>query len=117
MFPATSVLWPPVSCSASNWDQSEVLAQAYATDLAYLIQGPPGTGKTRLLAYLARMLVEDGERVLVTAFTHRAINNILNKLLQVAPDTPAVKKSATRPEPTISRSRTSRSSRPAPWPI
>jgi DNA replication ATP-dependent helicase Dna2 len=35
-----------------NWNQSEALANAYATDLAYLVQGPPGTGKTRVLATL-----------------------------------------------------------------
>ena len=66
-----------------NEAQCEALAQAYATNLAYLIQGPPGTGKTLVLARLVQLLAEDGERVLVTAFTHRAINNALNKLAEL----------------------------------
>jgi DNA replication ATP-dependent helicase Dna2 len=66
-----------------NDTQCEALAQSYATNLAYLIQGPPGTGKTVVLARLVQLLAEDGERVLVTAFTHRAINNALNKLAEL----------------------------------
>ncbi|MBM3121115.1 MAG: DNA helicase [Chloroflexi bacterium] len=74
-----------------NEEQAEALAQAYATDLAWLIQGPPGTGKTLVLAHLARMLAERGERVLITALTHRAISNALNKLGQIAPHIPLAK--------------------------
>ncbi len=66
-----------------NEQQAEAVAQAYASDLAYLIQGPPGTGKTLVLARLAQLLAEDGERVLLTAFTHRAISNALNKLYEL----------------------------------
>src|SRR6266542_3254211 len=75
------------SARAEAWNlndtQCEALAQAYATNLAYLIQGPPGTGKTLVLARLVQLLAEDGERVLITAFTHRAINNALNKLAEL----------------------------------
>ncbi len=76
---------------ALNWSQTEALAQAYATNFVYLIQGPPGTGKTRVLAHLAQLFADEGERVLVTAATHRAINNALNKVAEVAPEIPAIK--------------------------
>jgi DNA replication ATP-dependent helicase Dna2 len=71
--------------------QAEAVALAYATDLYHLVQGPPGTGKTYALAHLVRLLVEDGHRVLVTALTHRAINNALNKIHQVDPSLPVCK--------------------------
>ena len=66
-----------------NDSQTESVAMSYATDLLHLIQGPPGTGKTLMLAHLARLLVQDGRRVFVTALTHRAIHNALNKIAKV----------------------------------
>ncbi|GAB4575790.1 MAG: hypothetical protein Kow0077_29030 [Anaerolineae bacterium] len=63
-----------------NASQQRAFAQAYAARNFALIQGPPGTGKTLVLAHLAAALAAEGQRVLVTAFTHRAINNALRKI-------------------------------------
>ncbi len=83
--------WEAAQVEGLNETQCEALANAYASDLAYLIQGPPGTGKTYVLAHLARLLVADGFRVLVTALTHRAINNALNKIYEQDPALPLCK--------------------------
>jgi len=74
-----------------NDSQVESIAMSYATDLLHLIQGPPGTGKTLMLAHLARLLVADGRRVFVTALTHRAIHNALNKIPKVNSTIPVCK--------------------------
>ena len=74
-----------------NESQIEAVALSYGTDLLHLIQGPPGTGKTLMLAHLARLLVQDGRRVFVTALTHRAIHNALNKIAKVDGSIPACK--------------------------
>ena len=69
-----------LQASGLNDSQIESVAMSYAADLLHMIQGPPGSGKTLMLAYLARLLVKDGQRVFVTALTHRAIHNALNKI-------------------------------------
>ncbi len=61
-------------------------AQNAAVDLAVraedcaLIHGPPGTGKTYTIARTIRALVERGDRVLLAAFTNRAVDNALEAL-------------------------------------
>ncbi len=74
-----------------NDSQAEATAMAYAADLFHMVQGPPGTGKTRVLANLCRQFVLDGQRVLVTSLTHRAINNALNQLFSLDPALPVCK--------------------------
>ncbi|MBV8856255.1 MAG: AAA family ATPase [Acidobacteria bacterium] len=60
------------------------------TEPLTLIWGPPGTGKTHTVAHilagcaLAAQLEQRPLRVLVTAFTHHAIVNVLRKLAELA---------------------------------
>jgi DNA replication ATP-dependent helicase Dna2 len=63
-----------------NARQAEAVGLAFGAEQVACIQGPPGTGKTRVLASIARLLVQRGERVLLTSHTHMAIHNAANKI-------------------------------------
>lgn len=63
-----------------NPKQAEAVGLAFGAEQVACIQGPPGTGKTRVLSLIVRLMVERGERVLMTSHTHMAINNALNKI-------------------------------------
>ena len=56
-----------------------------------LIQGPPGTGKTSTVAHIIEALHEQGKRILVGTFTHRASDELMKKLTEFAPDVPFTK--------------------------
>lgn len=58
---------------------SQVMA---AKDYA-LILGMPGTGKTTTIACLVQILVAQGKSILLTSYTHSAVDNILLKLKKV----------------------------------
>jgi DNA replication ATP-dependent helicase Dna2 len=64
----------------NNEAQNEAVSLAVSAEDVALIHGPPGTGKTYTLARTVRALVEQGERVLLTAFTNRAVDNALEAL-------------------------------------
>ena len=50
-----------------------------ATNPVVLIQGPPGTGKTTVLEEVLRTLIGQGKRVLVTAPSNTAVDNICRR--------------------------------------
>ncbi|HEX6473767.1 MAG TPA: ATP-binding protein, partial [Candidatus Limnocylindria bacterium] len=48
------------------------------------VQGPPGAGKTYIGAEMILSLVAAGRKVGIVAFTHRALTNLLNEVLEHA---------------------------------
>ena len=68
-------------------DLDEMAAWATQLDHSYVaIQGPPGTGKTFRAAHLVRTLIGAGLRVGITAFSHFAIDNLLDEIVDVLTD-------------------------------
>ena len=66
-------------------DLAEQRALTAALDQSYLfIQGPPGTGKTWTGARLIIDLMRQGQRVGVTATSHKAIHNLLDEVEKAA---------------------------------
>jgi CRISPR/Cas system-associated exonuclease Cas4 (RecB family) len=63
-----------------NEGQCRALTMAVRARDYCLIQGMPGTGKTTTIAALVKVLVAKGNSVLLTAYTHTAVDNILIKL-------------------------------------
>jgi uncharacterized protein len=53
-------------------------------DSILVIQGPPGTGKTHTSADVILALVQAGKRVGVASNSHKAINNLLAKMEEIA---------------------------------
>jgi DNA replication ATP-dependent helicase Dna2 len=64
----------------NNEAQNRAVNRAVNAEDFALIHGPPGTGKTYTIARLVRALVASGERVLLSAYTNRAVDNALAAL-------------------------------------
>ena len=64
----------------NNEAQNEAVDLAVNAEDFALVHGPPGTGKTYAIARTIRALVERGNRVLLSAFTNRAVDNALEAL-------------------------------------
>lgn len=86
--------------------QIEALGRTVSTESVALVHGPPGTGKTRVLAEAALALARRRCRLFVTAYTHRAIDNLLLSIRALSPELP-VFKVRRREEPELARARIS----------
>ncbi|GLE03215.1 hypothetical protein PINS_up012094 [Pythium insidiosum] len=68
--------------SSLNIDQQQAVVKVLnALDYA-LILGMPGTGKTSTIAFTVRVLLYLGFSVLITSYTHSAVDNLLLKLVE-----------------------------------
>ncbi|KAK9102802.1 hypothetical protein Sjap_020056 [Stephania japonica] len=70
-----------LNCEGYDDSQANAISLGLNKKRPFLvIQGPPGTGKTGLLKELIALAVQQGERVLVTAPTNAAVDNMVEKL-------------------------------------
>ena len=63
-----------------NAEQRDAVSGAVASPHAFFVQGPPGTGKTTVITETVRQLVARGERVLLLAPMHVAVDEVLRRV-------------------------------------
>lgn len=71
-----------INWSKLNEDQCEAVKKCLSSDKYSLIRGMPGTGKTQVITELLKCLIMNKKRVLITSFTHSAVDNIILKLIE-----------------------------------
>ena len=65
-----------------NAQQRRAVGRVLACEDYCLVLGMPGTGKSTLIAQAVRALVAAGQQVLLTAYTHSAVDTLCLKLLE-----------------------------------
>jgi DNA replication ATP-dependent helicase Dna2 len=79
--PVPNVIPLPESSQMSmNADQKAAVSKVMSAKDYALVLGMPGTGKTTTIAQIIRALVATGKSVLLTSYTHTAVDNILLKI-------------------------------------
>jgi DNA replication ATP-dependent helicase Dna2 len=71
---------PHGSQMSMNADQRAAISKVMSAKDYALVLGMPGTGKTTTIAHIIRTLVAKGKSVLLTSYTHTAVDNILLKI-------------------------------------
>ncbi len=78
------VLEEPEWCRETLNDRQQLaVKQALASESIFLLQGPPGTGKTEVIAEITAQLVRQGKKVLISSETHKAIDNVFERLPKI----------------------------------
>lgn len=70
----------PASQTNINIDQRAAIEKVMSAKDYALVLGMPGTGKTTTIAHIIRALVSQCKSVLLTSYTHTAVDNILLKI-------------------------------------
>lgn len=66
-----------------NDGQKLAVKKALVSDSIFLLQGPPGTGKTQVIAEITAQLAKRGKKVLISSETHKAIDNVFDRLPKI----------------------------------
>lgn len=78
--PSKYSLGESVSQESLNVDQRSAIEKVLSAKDYALVLGMPGTGKTTTIAHIIRALTAQGKSVLLTSYTHTAVDNILLKI-------------------------------------
>ncbi|MFX0084782.1 MAG: AAA domain-containing protein [Candidatus Hodarchaeota archaeon] len=73
---------PNLELEELDQSQQEAIQLALNTRDYCLIQGPAGTGKTYTIAKLVEILRNKGQRILLTAYTNTAVDNMIKEYLK-----------------------------------
>ena len=74
----------PEWCLESLNDRQKLaVKRALASESMFLLQGPPGTGKTQVIAEITAQLTKQGKKVLISSETHKAIDNVFDRLPKI----------------------------------
>lgn len=65
-----------------NEVQKKAVSGAFTSNGFYVVQGPPGTGKTYTASILIKHLVKSGKKVLISADSNAAVDNLIKKSLE-----------------------------------
>lgn len=76
---------PASQLGEMNEDQLAAVDKVLRAQDYALLLGMPGTGKTTTIAHLIRAFLAEEKSILLTAFTHTAVDNILLKLRDIVP--------------------------------
>ena len=83
VFKSTSTAWISADTASQanlNVDQKCAIEKVMSAKDYALVLGMPGTGKTTTIAHIIRALTSQGKSVLLTSYTHTAVDNILLKI-------------------------------------
>lgn len=73
-----------INSSNMNEDQIKAIDVASKTKDYCLLLGMPGTGKTTVITSIVENIVNNGMTVLISSYTHSAVDNICEKLIKHA---------------------------------
>lgn len=79
-YPPPYTLSNPASQASLNKDQRRAIEKVMSAKDYALVLGMPGTGKTTTIAHVIRALAALGKSILLTSYTHTAVDNILLKI-------------------------------------
>ncbi|KAK7703639.1 DNA replication endonuclease-helicase Dna2 [Diaporthe eres] len=79
-FKAAATQYTIADKDSLNVDQKRAIEKVMSAKDYALVLGMPGTGKTTTIAHIIRALVAQKKSVLLTSYTHTAVDNILLKL-------------------------------------